>query len=109
MRKRAEKESSIEGRVVRWAVSQGIMHRKMDGLGHKGWPDHLFLLPNGIAAFIEFKRPGEEPTPLQYKYLRKLTDRRQHVAWTDDSDVAIGWLSELLKLRRVFGKAVSKR
>lgn len=108
MRKRREKESAIEDRVVRWAVANGIMHRKMDGLGHKGWPDQLFLLPNGIAAFVEFKKPKEELTPLQNKFLRELVDRKQYATWTDDSDAAIAWLGELLKLQRVFGKAKAK-
>jgi hypothetical protein len=108
MRKRKEKESSIEGRVCRWANGQGIKHRKMNGLGNVSWPDRLFLLPNGIAAFIELKRPGEEPTPLQYDCMQELLDRKQYVAWFDDSDAAISWLSELMKLRRKFGKALAR-
>lgn len=109
MRKRVEKESAIEGRAVRWAAQRGILNRKMNGLGNVSWPDRLFILPNGIAAFVEFKRPGEQPTPLQYDTMRKLLDAKQHVAWFDDSDAAIQWLEALMGLRRKFGKAQARR
>jgi hypothetical protein len=109
MRKREEKESAIEGRAVRWAQQHGILSRKMNGLGNVSWPDRLFILPNGIAAFVEFKRPGEEPTPLQYDTMRKLLDAKQYVTWVDDSDAAIQWLEALLQLRRTFGKVQARR
>ncbi len=30
-----------------------------------GWPDVLFLIPGGRPLFIEFKKPGAEPTAKQ--------------------------------------------
>lgn len=37
-----------------------------------GLPDRLLLRPGGSAAFIEFKRPGEEPTKIQAYWLARL-------------------------------------
>lgn len=56
--------------------------RLMDGVavkfvspGFAGMPDRLVLLPGGRMAFVEVKRPGEKPRPLQkarHRMLRKL-------------------------------------
>lgn len=99
---RRVRESTIEDRVVKWAKGRGILARKMNGLGNASWPDRMFVLPNGVVAFVELKRPGEEPTPLQYDCLQELIDRKQYATWTDDSDAAIEWLAGLLELRRTF-------
>jgi hypothetical protein len=104
MQNRREKETAIEDRVVKWAKAHDIMVRKMNGLGNMSWPDRMFVLPNGIVAFIELKRPGKSLTPLQNDTLRALVQHKVHATWADDSDAAIEWLAELLKLRRTFAK-----
>ena len=48
---------------------------KMGGPNDRGKPDRIVLIPGGKPLFIEFKRPGEKPTPLQeyvHAELRKL-------------------------------------
>jgi len=74
-RRPKRKEASIENAVCRWAFRvHGIKSRKMNGVGFNSWPDRMFLLPR-LPLLIEFKREGEEPTPLQddtHKWLRKL-------------------------------------
>lgn len=43
--------------------------------GNDGVPDRLVCLPGAKAVFVETKRPGEEPTPLQrnkHRELRKM-------------------------------------
>lgn len=57
-------ERTIEASVVGHAKALGMIARKMDGLGFIGWPDRMFLYV-GSVLFIEFKRPGEKPTPAQ--------------------------------------------
>lgn len=37
-----------------------------------GLPDRVLLRPGGTAAFVEFKRPGEQPTKIQAYWLRRL-------------------------------------
>ena len=38
-------------------------------MGNQGWPDRLVLLPGARLGFLELKRPGEEPEPLQVERL----------------------------------------
>lgn len=57
-------EKSIEAAVRRYAEQGGCITYKMNGPGHRGWPDRMFMY-DGKVLFIEFKRAGKEPTPLQ--------------------------------------------
>ena len=60
-------ESFIERRVAAKVRVLGVPSIRlcfMKGV-EIGWPDRLFLLPQGRALWIEFKRKGEVPTPLQ--------------------------------------------
>lgn len=100
VRKRKVREASIEDGVVRWAKEQGIKSRKMNGLGNASWPDRMFILPNGIVAFIEFKRPGGEPTALQKDTIEELKRLHQNVIWTDDPVRAKVWLTTLMEMER---------
>lgn len=43
----------------------GVEGRKFLSPGNSGVADRLFLIPGGRPLLIEFKRPGEEPRPLQ--------------------------------------------
>lgn len=57
-------ESSIELAVVAWAESNGFLSRKMQYVGRRGCPDRLFV-GYGQSIWMEFKRPGGRPDPLQ--------------------------------------------
>lgn len=65
-------ESEVEQACKRWADRVGAELLKIQGT--KGWPDRL-LLYKGKVAFIEFKRPGEVPRPLQEYYINELRER----------------------------------
>jgi hypothetical protein len=43
----------------------------MNGQGFRAWPDRLYIFPNGVFFFIEYKRPGEVPSQAQ-TYLHQL-------------------------------------
>jgi hypothetical protein len=59
-------ESSIEKAVVNYHKKRFGKDSvvKLNGLGKRSHPDRMFL-GRGRALFIEFKREGEKPTPLQ--------------------------------------------
>lgn len=66
-------EKTIEKAVKKYAEDNGCITYKMNGLGHRGWPDRMFMF-EGKVLFIEFKRLGNGPTPLQthiHEQLRK--------------------------------------
>ena len=69
-------ESKIEAAAVALAMEHlGIKGSKLSVLGDTGYPDRIFWVPGGRPLLIEFKRPGEEPTPKQahiHEELRKL-------------------------------------
>jgi hypothetical protein len=64
-----------------------------------GWPDRLFLTPH-TPVWQEFKRPGEQPRPLQLQrlailvglgYLQTVDD-----GWTSDYDIAMGRIKRMI-------------
>ncbi len=73
MRNTVKKESEIEQKAIRLARQQfGCSQIK---LYERFWPDRLVLMPGGVFAFIEFKRPGgrlSEGQKIQFSELREL-------------------------------------
>lgn len=67
MKARKVLEKVIEGAVIRYAKKRcpTVEIVKLNGMGKRSHPDRMFLFPPGLVLFIEFKREGEEPTPLQ--------------------------------------------
>lgn len=88
-----ELEKTIEARVTKWAKQEGWLCEKVK-FGNGGYPDRIYM-KNGITAFIEFKRPGKKPTPLQLERIRELNAHAIHAIWTSSSDHAIEWLYAL--------------
>lgn len=57
------REASIEGACRKLAEECGFMLKKLtDKVGD---PDRVMFMYGGRIALIEFKRPGEAPTPIQ--------------------------------------------
>lgn len=81
-------ESAIENDCRDYAHARGWLSRKMNGLGFRSWPDRLFVPrkmkrrenPFVLSPFwVEFKRPGEEPTPDQARMIKDLRARGETV------------------------------
>lgn len=88
-------ESAIEKKVVDWAVTHlGAKTRKMNGLGFRGWPDRLVLLPMCQELWIEFKRIGEEASPSQ-RNLHGVLRAQGREVWVENrgAEAAISKLS----------------
>lgn len=96
MKRKRVLESTVEGAVLKFAKKNGCLIRKMNGLGFNSWPDRLFIhRDSGRSAWIEFKRPDEEPTGAQFEMLLDLAAAGQNVAWFDDALEAIEWLQRV--------------
>lgn len=79
-------ERSIEAAVIRYAIKRGIPREgivKLNGLGKRSHPDRMFLY-GGAVLFIEFKREGAGPTPLQRHLHKKWKQLGHHVHVVDD-------------------------
>ena len=78
-------ERTIEAAVVRYAQQNGVLCTKLNIVGRRGWPDRCFWLPGGRPLFIEFKRAGLKPTPLQEHTHAQLRAAGYRVEVIDDA------------------------
>ena len=88
-------EKAIEQKLVRAVKAVGGIAPKFTSPGTDGMPDRLVLLPEGRVAFVEVKRKGKTPTPLQaarHGLLRRLGFR---VFVLDDITQIGGIISEI--------------
>jgi len=68
-------EKYLEGKLVKAVKAAGGIAPKFTSPGTDGMPDRILLFPGGKLAFVEVKRHGQKPTPLQmarHGMLRKL-------------------------------------
>lgn len=66
-------ESEIQRKIIKRYEAHGFIVVKIGLCSRNGFPD-LMALKNGKAVFIEVKRPGERPRPLQEYRLKELRD-----------------------------------
>ena len=78
------RESSVEAAIVRYAGERGILTRKFASPARRGVPDRIFVR-DGVVLFLEVKRPGEEPTPLQEHELGLLRQHGANAEWCDSA------------------------
>lgn len=88
-------EKDIENRVVTWAKNHNFIVVKVRFVD-VGYPDRLFISPTGHTIFIEFKRPGEVPEPIQEYRIRQLKARNIPAFWSDSYVHAVSILKEAL-------------
>lgn len=77
-------EADLEKAVVAWATAHKVLFFKLNLRGNVGWPDRLFVFPNGMHVYLELKRKGERPEPLQDHRLATLNRRKVHAYWSDN-------------------------
>lgn len=56
---------------------------EVHGTREKAVPDRVFIR-NGVVLFVEFKRPGEEPTLQQRNRHRQMKAKGANVTWVDN-------------------------
>ena len=96
-----------EGKILRWAIA----HAKALGclclrLSFRpgvtsGWPDLLVLGPSATLIFLEFKRAGGTPTPLQANMLRQLRELGFTAEVCDSFDAARDAIASAMDSRTV--------
>lgn len=93
-------EGKVRDPVVAWAKQNGFLHFRMSfrpGV-RQGTPDDLFIAPGGLHVWVEFKRDGKEPTPLQMHRLDTLIAHGVAAFWANDKDDAIAALQRVLNM-----------
>lgn len=66
-------ESVIQSKIIKRYENAGYIVVKIGLCNKGGFPD-LMLLKDGKASFVEVKRPGQKPRPLQEYRLKELRD-----------------------------------
>ena len=59
------REKTLERKLAEAVKAMGGIAPKFVSPGFAGMPDRLVLLPAGKCGFVEVKRLGEKPRPLQ--------------------------------------------
>jgi len=95
-------EVNIEDRVVTWAKREGFLTPKVKFV-EAGYPDRLFISPFGHTIFMEFKRPGEVPTPIQVHRITTLQNRGVPAVWVDSILEGINVLKAALEASSISG------
>jgi hypothetical protein len=98
----SELEKDIENKVCKWAAGRGFICLKIKFV-ETGWPDRLFISPEGHTIFIEFKRRGHVPTPLQMYRITELQKRGIPASWHDTYVGAVTTLKAALESAPVSG------
>lgn len=65
-------EKEIERKLVKQTKACNGMCLKFTSPSLTGVPDRIVLLPRGKMGFVEVKRPGERPRPIQVKRIEEL-------------------------------------
>lgn len=78
------REKDLEAKVIRYAKAKGCLIYKFSSPSHRGVCDRIIVIPGGMVWFLELKRQGEKPTPLQKKFLADIQKQGGFSGWTDD-------------------------
>lgn len=92
-------EKDIEKKIVAYAKSKGCLCYKFTSPAQRAVPDRIIVTPHGVVGFLEVKRPGNKPTPLQNRELAKLSDQACFAEWHDTVEGAKEFIDDLLQLR----------
>ena len=77
------RESLIERSVCDYAKNKSCLSFKFNSASQRGVPDRIFITEKGVF-FVEFKRKGHLPTPLQAHVFSKFKEKNQEVYLIDD-------------------------
>ena len=77
-------EKQIEQKVCDYAKSKGVLVYKFTSPARAAVPDRLFIRPDGVVWFCEFKREGQKPTIPQEREHHRLRQHKVNVFVVDN-------------------------
>ena len=96
------KEVDVETKAYEYAKTLGCWHAKFKGTNNRGLPDRIFITPDGVVFFIEFKHPKvKRPRKLQRLVIDDMVQVGAKVFVTNDLAVAKRLILDMV----VFGTA----
>lgn len=91
-------EKDIEKYLIRECIKIGGKAYKFNSPSNASVHDRLCVFPLGLIAFIECKRPGEEPTPAQWDEINYFKDMGQISTYVDSKKAVDRVLTKIRKL-----------
>jgi hypothetical protein len=79
-------EKQIEAKVCDYAKFKGVLAYKFTSPARAAVPDRMFVRPDGLIFFIEFKRGGQKPTEAQEREHDRLRRHMVNVFVVDNVD-----------------------
>ena len=70
--------------MCEYAQKRGFLTPKYTVVSERGWPDRLFIDPDGWMCFIEFKQSGKPLQPIQVYRIEQLASRNIVTLVIDD-------------------------
>jgi hypothetical protein len=92
-------EKTIQKSVIDYARKNDFISLKVNVGAQRGWPDYLLVDPEGWHVWIEFKKPGKEPDPLQAYRALQLTERGVAVLVVDSKEKGISYVDQMVAAR----------
>lgn len=90
----AVREREVEKQLIDEVKKRGGLCEKWIS-GTVGWPDRIVIIPDGKIGFVEVKRPGEKPRPIQVHRHNQLRQIGVKVYVLDHPDKIGGILNDL--------------
>lgn len=91
-------ESAVETRLIREVKKLKCECWKFTSPGRRGVPDRIVICPERQLEFVETKKPGETPEPLQ-RIVHKILGLLGFTVWVIDSYEEVDGFVEYLKNR----------
>lgn len=88
-------EKAEEEKVLKWCKLNDVLFIKFTPFGQRGWPDRIAVLPQGQHIWVEMKRKGEKPRPLQVHRMGQLHKQGAIAMWFDSATDCINYLKEM--------------
>lgn len=79
-------ERDLEAYFSAICRKRNLLTLKLSVRYSRGWPDRLVALPNGKILWVELKRLGAKPSPLQNKVHAQLAERGHKVFIIDNKE-----------------------
>ena len=98
MKKTTPLEKDIEKAIGVYAKKNGCLYYKFTSPAQRAVPDRIIITPRGVVGFIEVKREGAKPTPLQLAEIKKLITQCARATWVDNVLDGKNFIDHLLSL-----------
>lgn len=81
-------ETTTEDKANAYAKVLGVWQRKFKSASARGLPDRIYITPDGVVFFIEYKRRGKSARVQQKLVIDEMIEQGAKVFVTDDLEEA---------------------